>query len=215
MSDDAIRSWSGGGNSTIKWSNKNKIQWGLIYWGEIITTVTQNSHWFIQLDRIRFDEWTNTYVKAVANTFGTLWRRHVIEVVDVNTIKISKNWVFNIPNSLPLWDYVLSPSVAWWYTQTIPSTPWQYVLYGMEVISNTKISFSDYNGILVWASVNISWFKDITNTVYSWWSLISFTADWQNWTLTYKDWMLNTANNGVNTWTITYIWWKLYTTTVV
>jgi len=122
------------------------------WWGGWASSyeVTQTWHWFVDLDWLYFDETDDTYKKAQSNSVDTLWAWHVVEVVDANTFKIAKEWVHEIPNTLDLWEYVLSSTVAWWYTQTLPWDLWDWVLYGMEVISSTHISFYALAAIQVW-----------------------------------------------------------------
>ena len=121
-------------------------------WGVSSTLdVTQTAHWFVTLDWLYFDSWDGLYKKAQANAETTIGMRHVVEVVDANNIKIAKDWTHTISNALALWDWVLSPTTAWGYTQTIPTTSWQYILYGMEVLSSTEVSF--YSVIAIQVSI--------------------------------------------------------------
>lgn len=112
--------------------------------------VTQNWHWFIQTEWLYFDETDDTYKKAQSNSVNTLWSWHVVEVVDANTFKIARDGVHEIANTLDLWEYVLSQDTAWGYTQTLPWDLWDYVLYWMEVLSLTHISFYTVPAIPVW-----------------------------------------------------------------
>jgi len=153
-------------NSLVAWTNItiayddntwettiNSLWWG---WASSYE-VTQNLHWFIELNWLYFDESDNTYKKAQSNAEATLWAWHVVEVVDANTFKVAKDGVHEINNVLALWEYVLSDTTAWWYTQTLPSGLWEYVLYWMEVISATHVSFYTVPAITVW---DISWTLD-------------------------------------------------------
>lgn len=147
-------------NSLVEWTNitidYDDITWettiNSTWWGgwASSTEITQTWHWFIQTERLYFDETDDTYKKAQSNSVDTLWAWHVVEVVDANTFKIAKEWVHEIPNTLDLWEYVLSDTVAWWYTQTLPWDLWDYVLYWMEVLSSTHISFYTVPAIPVW-----------------------------------------------------------------
>lgn len=122
------------------------------WWGGWASSyeVTQNWHWFIQTEWLYFDETDDTYKKAQSDSVNTLWAWHVVEVIDENTFKIAKEWVHEIPNTLDLWEYVLSQDTAWGYTQTLPWDLWDYVLYWMEVLSSTHISFYTVPAIPVW-----------------------------------------------------------------
>lgn len=113
------------------------------WWGGWASSyeVTQTAHWFVDTNWLYFDETDDTYKKAQSDSVDTLWSWHVVEVVDANTFKIAKEWVHEIPNTLDLWEYVLSQDTAWGYTQTLPWDLWDYVLYWMEVLSWTHISF--------------------------------------------------------------------------
>lgn len=120
----------------------DKVTVDIPWWGGASSLeVTQNAHWFIDLDWLYFDPVDDTYKKAQSNSENTLGMRHVVEVVDANTFKIAKDWVHEIANVLAIWEYVLSPDTAWWYTQTIPWDLGDFVLYGMEVLSATEVSF--------------------------------------------------------------------------
>ena len=103
--------------------------------------VTQTAHWFVALDWIRYDEWTSTWVKAQADTVWNLGSWHIVSIIDANTFLISKDGTHNIPNSLAPWEYVLSDATAGAYTQTLPSNPSSYILYGMEVIDTNTVNF--------------------------------------------------------------------------
>lgn len=53
------------------------------------------------------------------------------------------------------------------------------------------------------------WFKNISNTVYKWWLLTYFIADWEEYNLTYQAWRLKTIQTWQKTYTMTYKAWKL------
>jgi len=137
---------------------------------------TQTAHGFVVLDWIRFDETTSTWVKAQANAVSGIWSRHVVSVVDVNTFLISKDGTHTIPNSLTPWEYVLSDTTAWAYTQTLSVNPASYTLYGMEVIDTNTINF--YTVVWVSNSANSggSWYT--TRTVRSWWTVYQSISWW-------------------------------------
>ena len=138
-------------NSTIEIIN-NETVITPTWWGSWASSyeVTQSSHWFVTLDCLYFDEADSTFKKAQSDSVDTLWAWHVVEVVDANTFKIARDGVHEIPNTLDLWEYVLSSTVAWGYTQTLPWDLWDYVLYWMEVLSSTHISFYTVPAIPVW-----------------------------------------------------------------
>jgi len=100
---------------------------------------------------------------------------------------IAKEWVHEISNTLDLWEYVLSQDTAWGYTQTLPWDLWDYVLYWMEVLSWTHISFYIVPAIPVWDT----W--DWVQSVVAWtWITVDNTdplnpiinATWGSWTVT-------------------------------
>ena len=93
---------------------------------------------------------------------------------------------------------------------TLYSTPdnaesWEFVPENEgtpgQVVTKTTTGYK-------WSDIN-SWFKNISNCVYKWWLLTSFTADWVNYTLTYESWRLKTVSNWTKTYTATYSWWLL------
>ena len=158
--------------------------------------VTQTWHWFIDTDWLYFDESDDTYKKAQSNSVDTLWAWHVVEVVDANTFKIAKEWVHEIPNTLDLWEYVLSQDTAWWYTQTLPWDLWDYVLYWMEVLSSTHISFYTVPAIPVWDTWDwvqsvVAWtwitvdntdpLNPIINATWGSWTVTSVAISWSDW----------------------------------
>ena len=185
-------------NSTIEIIN-NETVITPTWWGGWASSyeVTQNWHWFIQTEWLYFDETDDTYKKAQSDSVDTLWAWHVVEVVDANTFKIAKDWVHEITNTLDLWEYVLSSTVAWWYTQTLPWDLWDWVLYGMEVLSSTHISFYTVPAIAVWDT----W--DVIQSVVAWtWITVDNTdplnpiinATWGSGTVTsvaisWSDWL--------------------------
>lgn len=118
--------------------------------------VTQTAHWFVALDWIRYDEGTSTWVKAKANTVWGLGSWHVVSVTDANTFLVSKDGTHTIPNALTPWEYVLSDATAWGYTQTLPTIPTSYILYGMEVIDSNTVNFYTVIGTSV-ASISNYW----------------------------------------------------------
>lgn len=158
---DTLVSWT-----NIKTINWNSILWAwdLVFWWWWASSleVTQTWHWFVTTDWLYFDDADSTYKKAQSNAEATLWAWHVVEVVDANTLKIAKDWVHTIANALAVWEYVLSPDTAWWYTQTIPWNLWDFILYGMEVVSATEISFYTVPAIRVEDSV------DYVQSVVAW-----------------------------------------------
>lgn len=56
------------------------------------------------------------------------------------------------------------------------------------------------------------WFKNISNTIYKWWLLTYFIADWEEYNLTYQSWRLKTIQTWQKTYTMTYKGWKLVST---
>ena len=208
-------------NSLVEWTNitidYDDITWettiNSTWWGgwASSTEITQTWHWFIQTERLYFDETDDTYKKAQSDSVDTLWAWHVVEVVDANTFKIAKEWVHEIPNTLDLWEYVLSQDTAWGYTQTLPWDLWDYVLYWMEVISSTHISFYTVPAIQVWDT----W--DWVQSVVAWtWITVDNTdplnpiinATWGSWTVTSvaisgSDWIeIDSGSPVTTTWTI-------------
>lgn len=159
--------------------------------------VTQASHWFVAIDWLYFDDADSTYKKALADDEATLWMRHVVEVVDANTFKIAKDWVHTIANGLAVWEYVLSASVAWGYTQTLPWTIWDLVLYWMEVISATEISFYSVPAIRVWATINWAW---TANEIAYWTDTDTLgSVSWVTATeLWYLDWVTSSIQTQLN-----------------
>lgn len=162
--------------------------------------VTQTWHWFVDLDWLYFDETDDTYKKAQSNSVDTLWAWHVVEVVDANTFKIAKDWVHEITNTLDLWEYVLSSTVAWWYTQTVPWDLWDLILYWMEVVSWTEVSFYTVPAITVGSEVEWVW---TTNEIAYWidantlWALE--TATYPNLTeLSYSKWVTSSIQTQLN-----------------
>jgi len=116
--------------------------------------VTQTAHGFVVLDWIRYDEWTSNWVKAQADTATGLGSWHVVSIIDANTFLVSKDGTHIIPNALALWEYVLSDTTAWGYTQTLPTNNSSYILYGMEVIDSNTVNFYT----VVWVSVaSVNW----------------------------------------------------------
>lgn len=130
--------WSAWGTGPQGSQGAQWAQWAWWWWA---ITVTQTAHWFVLLNRLRYDEGTSTWVKAQSNTLNWLWMWHVVEVINVNSFKVAKEGTHPVANALSKWEYVLSKTTAWAYTQTIPSSVWDYVLYGMEVIDSTTVSF--------------------------------------------------------------------------
>jgi len=167
------------------------------WWGWASSTeITQTWHWFIQTEWLYFDETDDTYKKAQSNSVDTLWAWHVVEVVDANTFKIAKEWVHEIPNTLDLWEYVLSQDTAWGYTQTLPWDLWDYVLYWMEVLSWTHISFYIVPAIPVWDTWDwvqsvVAWtwitvdntdpLNPIINATWGSWTVTSVAISWSDW----------------------------------
>lgn len=153
--------WNWVTTTVENWVHTVDIPWG--WWGWASSyEVTQNTHWFINLDWLYFDESDNTFKKAQSNAEATLWARHVVEVVDANTFKVAKDGVHEIANTLDLWEYVLSQDTAWGYTQTLPWDLWDYVLWGMEVVSSTHVSFYTVPAIPVgdtweWVQSVVAW----------------------------------------------------------
>ena len=197
-----------GTNTIVSWWTFNNIT---ITWSTIspspLKSITQISHWFVLLDWIRYDEITSTWVKAQSDNINWLWSRHVISVIDLDTFLVWKDWTYNISNSLTEWEYVLSDSIAWWYTQTLPTNPSSYILYWMEVIDSNTINFYS----VVWVSVSvISWSRYATrtsksvNTIYqatsAWWMLVVFE--------TWGDLAANTSIfSDSNPTPTTLVWW--------
>jgi len=169
------------------------------WWGGWASSyeVIQTWHWFVDLDWLYFDETDNTYKKAQSNSVDTLWAWHVVEVVDANTFKVAKEGVHDIDNVLALWEYVLSQDTAWGYTQTLPWDLWDYVLYWMEVLSWTHISFYIVPAIRVWSTINWAW---TANEIAYWtdtdtlWSVSWVTAT----ELWYLDWVTSSIQTQLN-----------------
>ncbi len=184
-------------NSTIDIVN-NETVITPTWWGgwASSTEITQTWHWFIQTERLYFDETDDTYKKAQSDSVDTLWAWHVVEVIDENTFKIAKEWVHEIPNTLDLWEYVLSQDTAWGYTQTLPWDLWDYVLYWMEVLSSTHISFYTVPAIPVWDTWDwvqsvVAWtwitvdntdpLNPIINATWGSWTVTSVAISWSDW----------------------------------
>lgn len=182
----------------------NSLWWG---WASSYE-VTQNLHWFIELNWLYFDESDNTYKKAQSNAEATLWAWHVVEVVDANTFKVAKDGVHEINNVLALWEYVLSDTTAWWYTQTLPSGLWEYVLYWMEVISATHVSFYTVPAITVWDIWTNTWDQNLFSTIAVDWQS-NIVADSTSDILTLVAWtnITITTDAATDAITINSTWW--------
>lgn len=174
----------------------NSTWWG---WSSSLE-VTQNAHWFVDLDWLYYDSSDSTFKKAQADSISTLWSWHVVEIVDANTFKVAKDWTHAITNALALWEYVLSDTTAWGYTQTVPWDLWEYVLYWMEVISSTEVSFYTSTAVEVWVEVEWNW---TANQITYWtdsstlWALD--TATYPNLTeLSYVKWVTSSIQTQLN-----------------
>lgn len=222
LSDVVLTAPSTGQVLKYNWTNWiNDTDWGWWGWSSTLS-VTQTTHWFSTLDWLYYDESDSTWKKAQSNSLTTLGMWHVVEVVDANNFNVAKEGTHTVANALTKWEYVLSKTTAWLATQTIPSSVWDYVLYWMEVINSTTVSFYPSVAKLIWEAFPTDWrtsawetrtYASVTTFTISW----DLTGKYQKWDrikltqTTVKYFVVLKVLHSAWTTTVTITWWTDYT----
>lgn len=153
-----------------------------------------------------YDNWDER-IKAIP----TWWLN--IEITDWNVRVWSEEYYFawwtatlndNATNYVMLdWAWTIHIDTTWRNQQYVKVAT---IITSWWAITSIQQRKMDAIWWVLWWS---AWFKNISNCQYSWWLLIYFVADWEEFYLTYQAWRLKTITSWEKTYTMTYSWWKL------
>lgn len=192
-------------------SDNDNTQWATSFsfdiWDSISNYIAKE-----YLDKINeaindiYDNWDER-IKAIPTWW--LW----IEITDWNVRVWSEEYYYawwtatlndNATNYVMLdWAWTISISTTWRNQQYLKVATIITSWWAITNIQQRKIDAIWWELWWGW------WFKNISNTVYKWWLLTYFIADWEEYNLTYQAWRLKTIQTWQKTYTMTYKWWKL------